>query len=66
MYDYPHPKTLFALELIHRCRILMRLLIDADQNGVRDNLSFILSEQLDLLLKAIEDRRIDGDDEPST
>jgi hypothetical protein len=59
MYNDPLPPPC-AFELVYRCRVLIWLLIDSDHQGIRDNLSFILSEQLDLLLKALNERRIDG------
>lgn len=59
MYNDPLPPPC-ALELIYRCRVLIWLLIDSDHQGIRDNLSFILSEQLDLLLEALNERRIEG------
>ncbi|ECI3507797.1 hypothetical protein WP05_15930 [Salmonella enterica subsp. arizonae] len=43
-----------ATELAVRCQILVREIIAAKQPGVRDVLTFILSDQLDLLKGAMD------------
>lgn len=43
-----------ATELAVRCQILVREIIAAKQPGVRDVLTFILSDQLDMLKGAMD------------
>ncbi|EBY5128244.1 hypothetical protein D4491_05365 [Salmonella enterica subsp. enterica serovar Brazzaville] len=51
-----------ATELAVRCQILVREIIAAKQPGVRDVLTFILSDQLDLLKSTMDTGYINNEE----